>query len=226
MDKIKALVEQALLSEDHLTLQDKPEDAQAVKFESGGDTFEGWVAKQGEEFHVVMFKNSENVDMYVEEKCNCEDGAKSLIVQMIKTLKDTKEEASEETPVTEGSLRESDNDLWAEAIKHHKYQLRVGMSAARHVPGQGWSFDYGPETSRVRASQAALEKIIAQIMSSEGLTRDQVEYKLNDSGDSRNYLPDEYSDSLRDVGFERNNNDPDDEWEPEDEPLPDDDDNY
>lgn len=96
MDKIKALVEQALLSEDHLTLQDKPEDAQAVKFEAGGDTFEGWVAKNGEEFHVVMFKHSDKVDMYVEEKCACEDGAKSLIVQMIKTLQDTKEEPSDE----------------------------------------------------------------------------------------------------------------------------------
>lgn len=108
MDKIKALVEQALLSEDHLTLQDKPEDAQAVKFEVGEDTFEGWVAKNGEEFHVVMFKQSDKVDMYIEEKCTCEDGAKSLIVQMIKTLQDTREEPSDEEDID--GEEESDED--------------------------------------------------------------------------------------------------------------------
>jgi hypothetical protein len=118
---------------------------------------------------------------------------------MINTLKNTKEESPKKSPTDGGSLKESDSGLWDEAIKHHKYQLRMGMSAAREAPydedtheGGGYYFDYGANTPQVNASKAALEDIIAQIMSSEGLTRDQVEYKLNASSDSRDYLPDEY----------------------------------
>ncbi len=195
-------------------------DGSGYYFDYGADTPKVRASQAALEDIIAQIMSSEGLTRdQVEYKLNASSDSRNYLpAEYNDSLKDVGFERNTNDPDDDWEpswLKESDGDLWDQALKHHKYQLRIGMSAARtRGDGSGYYFDYGADTPKVRASQAALEDIIAQIMSSEGLTRDQVEYKLNASSDSRNYLPAEYNDSLKDVGFERNTNDPDDHWEP------------
>lgn len=110
MEKIRLLVESVLMEEDHLSLDDKPEDSQSLELTVDGEKLEGWVCEEGGQYKIVMFRNSDDVDMYIEHTVESEEELKGAVAEVCKKLLKSKHENSDDQLKEDDSDEEDDDD--------------------------------------------------------------------------------------------------------------------